>query len=84
MAQKTSQIPESQPQESVYTDGEMAECLWLQSLVYALDDAIESQTQLHRPQGFVTPLQQLRQMHAQRLVDITKKGNPEIASEKPT
>jgi hypothetical protein len=63
------------PEEVTYTDPEVGKIIYTLQTIYALDDAISNQMQLRRPEGFVTPLSELRSTYAAELKRMTAKGS---------
>ncbi|MDD2246344.1 MAG: hypothetical protein PHC39_04600 [Proteiniphilum sp.] len=59
--------------EPIYTDPEVGKIIWTLQMIYALDDAVSNQIQLRRPEGFVNPLQDLRNTYAADLKRLTAK-----------
>jgi hypothetical protein len=77
-------MPEEQKENSAvtYTDPEVSRIMYTLQTIYALDDAIASQVQLRRPDGFIRPLSELREIYASDLKNITSKSEPEAKPDK--
>lgn len=73
---KTTTESEPIPESPIYTDSEVGRIISTQQLIYALDDAISSQSRLERPPGFIQPLSDLRAVYANELKRLTSKVIP--------
>jgi len=70
-------------QPLVYTDAEVSGIMTVLGQIYALDDAIYNQEQLHRPETYIDPIRTVRKDIANHLVHITSKGKPEEKQPEP-
>jgi hypothetical protein len=76
MKDKPVEIQTPDPTVPIYTDLEVAKLMNTLGEIYAMDDAIYNQEQLHRPETFVIPLKQIRFRIAKELQEASAKAAP--------